>query len=333
MISRRFGVVAIAFATIATVACTSAKAPKRPDLPPLETKELSSITQGPGARWVIALRPKVIFSGELGAAMSKVSAKDGFAQLEKHLGFDVRTSDDALIVGYATSTFYAAHLAEGASPGGAVDALEKRLMDPSRASPRADVVMAWGSLPSGAPAHAIGMWSTRGDVVVGDVGRRPGPAIASLALSMGKLPIARSLAKQAPFDSLSTFAGDAELAISARCPLTDVLPSGKNEAPVVAQECDGAVLTFRPSGQGKLTLALHVTGRWGSDAPSVQKEVSAALDRVIASDLGRLLGLRDVKPEVTATKDAVDATMLVDAGTLAAGLHDLIEPTLGGLTK
>lgn len=313
-------------------ACSPAKAPKPPDLPALETSSLAAIAQGPGARWAIVAHPKAIAAGDLGALLTKVAPPLGIERLSKTLGFDARAVPDALFVGYTATTIYAAHLPQGTSPADAIDAFERRILPPNgKASPRPDLVRAWGSMPSGSRASEVAMWSTRGDAIVAESGRF-GPAPVAIALAEKKLAPSRSLEKQAPFASLLAWAGDAPIAAIARCPVVDVLGGGK-DAPIVAQECEGAVLVARSAGAGKVLLAVHVTGRWGKDAAAAEKDLAAAIDRVVQSDLGHALGLRDAKVETSSSPDAVDARVVVDGEALADGLRRLAEASIADVLR
>jgi hypothetical protein len=258
----------------------------------------------------------------------------GIDRLSKTLGFDARAVPDALFVGYSATTVYAAHLPQGASPADALDAFKKRILPPSgEASPRPDLVRVWGSMPSGARASLAAMWSARGDAVVAESGRF-GPVPVSIALAERKLAASRAIAKQAPFEALLAWASDAPIAALARCPLNDVLgSSGKDDAPVVAQECDGAAVSARSAGAGKVLLAVHVTGKWGKDASLAEKDLSAAIDRVVQSDLGKALGLRDAKIETSSSADAVDARVTVDGAILAEGLRRLTEASIADVLR
>ncbi len=318
--------------TLAIVGCPSPpKPPPKAELPPLVTTMLGEVVQGPGARWSLRVRPEAIAKSPIFTQISSIAPADGFDRLDRLVGFPTREVPEALIVGYASSTVYAATLPKGTSPDGAIAAFEKRMFPPNgRASPRPDLVRVWGSTAAGGRASLVGLWSTKGDSVVGESGRL-GPVAVTMALSTGKLSVARALSTQAPFVALAAWAGDAPFVASARCPLGDVLGSNvgtDGSAPIVVQECDGAALTLRPLPAGKLALAIHLTGRWGSDADAARAEVQAIVDRIRASDLGKALALRDVVPTVTATKEAVDVAAVLDATALANGIRALIEPDL-----
>ena len=333
--ARGGGAAAIAGVAIAMVGCSPAKTAVKEPLPALETTRLEGLAAGPGARWAIALRPKAILGSGLGTALSKIVPPQGLERLSKLVGFDVRQTNDALIVGYASATLYAAHLPAGTSPGAVVDAFELRILPPSgRASPRPDLVRAWGSTADGARASVVGLWSTKGDTIVGEGGRL-GPVMATIALATGKLAPARALSAQAPFVELARWAGDAEVAMFARCPLTDLARDalGQGTPPVVVTECDGAGMTVRPLAGGRMAVALHVSGRWGSDAGAAQKELAAILEHVTTSDLGKALGLDAAKPIVTANAAAVDASFELDAAIVAEGLRKLVSADVVELLK
>jgi hypothetical protein len=333
MKSRSVIVSSFALSSLAlSLSCSPAKPPPKLDLPPLETSSLPAIAQGPGAHWAVVARPKAIADGELGALIAKIAPATGIERLSKTLGFDARAAPDALFVGYSATTIYAAHLPSGASPADALDAFKRRILPPSgEASPRPDLVRVWGSMPSGARASEVAMWSSRGDAVIAESGRF-GPVPVSIAIAQGKLPAARGLAKQAPFDALLVWAADAPIAALARCPLDDVLGDAngatKTDAPVIAQECEGAALSARPAGAGKVLLSVHVAGKWGKDAALAEKDLAAAIDRVVQSDLGHALGLRDAKIETSSSAEAVDARVVVDGATLAEGLRRLTEASI-----
>ena len=328
--------IAAASLVVTLCACSPAKPPPKPDLPPLETSSLAAIAQGPGARWAVIARPKDIAQGELGAVVAKMAPAQGIDRLSKTLGFDVRATPDAIFVAYSATTIYAAHLPQGASPGDALDAFKKRILPPSgEASPRPDLVRDWGSMPSGSRASLAAMWSSRGDAVIAESGRF-GPVPVAIALAEKKLSPARALAEQAPFDALLAWAGDAPIAALARCPLNDVLGSSseaKDDAPVVAQECEGAALSARSAGKGTVLLSVHVTGKWGKDASLAEKDLAAAIDRVVQSDLGKALGLREAKIETSTSGEAIDARVTVDGATLAEGLRRLTEASIADVLR
>ena len=307
----------------ACAACAPARPPPRAELPaPLDTSSLAAFAQGPGARWAIVAHPRAIAVGPLGALVDRLAPAAGVERLSKTLGVDVRAVPDALFVGYAATITYAAHLPSGASPSSALDAFEQRILPPSgRASPRPDVVRAWGSMPSGSRASEVAMFSTRGDAVVAESGRF-GPASVAIALATHQLAAGRSLAQQTPFAALAAWAGDAPLAILARCPLGGLL--GAESTPVFAEECEGAALSVRATADRNVTLAVRVRGHWGGDAAAAEKELAGALAHVTESDLGRALGLRDARIETAATPEAIDARVTLDGATLADGLRRLL---------
>lgn len=313
-------------------------APKR-ELPPLATASLPAISQGPGARWVIVGAPKALFQGPLGPQVGKLVAKDGLDRLERRLGFDLRQTTEALMVGYAATTFYAARLPSGTAPSGPLDAFEKRVLPPlGRANPRPDLVRVWGSMPSGVRGSAAGMWSANGDVIVGEGGRL-GPVLASMALSAGKLSKERALADDKTFAPLLAWSRSADVALLARCPLAEALggtPDPDAPAPkgnVLLQECFGLAVTLRPGANGKLAIDARVTGAWGKDAGAAAEAMRATFANVSESDVGRVLGLRDQTPEVIAGPEAVEAHLLVDAEAFANGLRRVLAAEIGDATK
>ena len=333
--SMAIGMAVATASSLGFLGCSAApRTPKAEALPPLETASLARIAQGPGARWEVIVRPKSVFDGALAAPLSRLAPADGFDRLSKRLGFDVRAVPEAIFVGYAGGTFSAAQLPAGASPADALDAFDRRTLDPSgRESVRPDVVRAWGRMPDGESAVAAGMWSTKGDVIVGEAGTRSdgetGPVRVSIALALGKLRPERSLAEQSPFGALQAWIADAPLSAIARCPLDAMLDEERRPAdeakPVVTQECDGAAIALRPAPSGALSIELRVAGRWGGDAEAAGKEVRAIVAHVIDSDLGRALGLRDGKLEVSLSATAIDARLVVDAAKLAEGARQLVE--------
>lgn len=310
-------------------------------LPALDTSSLAGLTQGPGAHWAVIAAPSAIYGGPLAAPMTKLVPKQGMEALEKRLGFDLRASREAMMVEYEATSFYAVRLPEGSGPGAALDAFSQRLLAPmGKSNPRPDLVRVWGSVAAGTRASAAGMWSTRGDVVVGEGGRF-GPVLVAMALATGKLPHARSLADDKSFAPLLAWAKGAEIAALARCPLGEALgfaPKGESSATkeddVLTRECFAAGLTMRPGSKGKLAIGARVTGAWGKDAQAASDALRATFARIAESDLGRVLGLRDAGvPSVHAAPDAVDAAIEVDADTLASGLRRVLDAEIGAATK
>jgi len=311
------------------------KGPERPktDLPPLVTAPLTSITQGPRARWAVLTRPDALFGGELGPWVSAIVPKAGLDKLEVRLGFDLRKSSEALVVGYPAATFYAARLPAGASPGVALDAYALRLLAPvSKASPRPDLERRIGGLASGGKGSAAAMWSKNGDVIVGESGRLE-PVVTSMALATGRLRAGLSLQAGKSFAPLAAWAAGAPLALYALCPLAEVLGTKPEEAPISTQECFGAMLTLRAGKPGTLDVALRLTGAWGKDKEAAASEVGAALDRIAASDLGKALGLRDAgKAQIESSAEAITVHLVVDGKALAGGLARLLSSELKDAT-
>lgn len=308
----------------------------RPELPPLSTSSLGAIAQGPGARWAIVGSPKALFTGPFGPRVDKIVPKQGLDKLQTRLGFDLRATPRALMVGYAATTFYAARLPDGTAPSSALDAFDKRLLAPKgKATPRPDLVRIWGSMPSGVRGSAAGMWSSLGDAIVGEGGRL-GPVLASMALATGKLAPERAITADKTFGPLLAWAEQAEVGAVVRCPLADSLdapakaPEGKN---VLLQECFGVGVTLRPKDGGKLAIAVRVTGAWGGDAAAAAEAMRATFASVAESDLGRVLGLRDAQPTVKATAAAVDGELLVDADAFATGLRRVLAAEIDDTTK
>lgn len=317
---------ALALVALAT-GCGPKKGPERPttDLPPLLTGSLTGLVQAPRARWVVAGHPDALFTGGLGPWVNAVVPKAGMDRLSVRLGFDLRRSREALMVGYPAVTFYAARLPDGASPQGALDAFALRLMPPvTKLTPRPDLERRVGGLAAGGKGSAAAMWSVHGDVIVGEGGRLE-PVVSAMAFATGRLRAGLSLAADKTYAPLAAWAGDAPLTLYAICPLADVLGTKKEDAPLTAQECFGAMVTLRPGKDGSIDVALRVTGAWGKDKEAVAAEVTAALGRIGASDLGKALGLREAgKATVEATPEAVTARLSVDGKTLAAGLVNLL---------
>lgn len=315
--------------------CGPKKGPDRPatDLPPLLTKSLPGLVQAPRARWVVAGRPEALFSGGLSPWVNAVVPKAGMDRLGTRLGFDLRASREALMVGYPAVTFYAARLPDGASPGAALDAFALRLMPPvTKLTPRPDLERRIGGLAAGGKGSAAAMWSVQGDVIVGEGGRLE-PVVSAMAFATGRLRPSLSLAADKTYAPLAAWAGDAPLTLFAVCPLAEVLGTKPEDAPLTAQECFGAMVTLRPGKEATVDVALRVTGAWGKDKEAAAAEVTAALARIGASDLGKALGLRDAgKATVEATPEAVTARLSVDGKTLATGLVNLLALALKDAT-
>jgi hypothetical protein len=310
---------------------TPKAAPPKPKSPPLDTASLTAITQGPGARWAIVGSPRAVFSGPLAPYANKLIPGAGLDKLQARLGFDLRKASSAAMVGFAATTFYAARLPDGVAPSAPLEAFEKRAIPPfEKSAPRPDLVRVIAALPSGTKGSAVGMWSSHGDAIVAESGRL-GPALASMALAAGKLARERSLASDKTFGPLLLWASSAELAVIARCPLGDVEASEKDN--VLFQECFGVGVAFRSAGAGKLTIATRITGAWGKDQKLAEDEVRATIARVAEADVGRVLGIRDAKVEVSAKGDAIDATLTVDAGVFTEGLGRVLAPQIGDATK
>ena len=192
----------------------------------------------------------------------------------------------------------------------------------------------WGDMPGGAQASLAGMWSARGDAIVGEGGRL-GPVMVSMALAAGKLAPERALSRDKTFAPLFARAGNADLALYARCPLAETLGASGDDAKgnVLLAECFGIAVTFRPMPGGKLAIATRIAGAWGKDAELAGDETRATITRISDSDLGRVLGVRDAKTEIKVTPEGIDATLILDAHTFVTGLARLLSAELGDATK
>ncbi len=309
--------------------------PPKPKSAPLDTSSLTAITQGPGARWAVVGSPRAIFSGPLAPHASKLVPGAGLDKLQARFGFDLRAASSAVMVGFAATTFYAARLPDGTAPTPALEAFEKRLLAPiERSTPRPDLVRVIGGLPMGVRGSAVGMWSSRGDAIVAESGRL-GPAVAAMALAAGKLSPDRSLARDKTLGPLLAWAGTADVTVLARCPLAEALGGTADDEKdnVLLQECLGVAIAFRAGAPGKLTVAARISGAWGKDAAIAEDELRATLARVSASDVGRVLGIRDAKSEVHATATAIDATLTLDAAVFSEGLGRVLSQQIGDATK
>jgi hypothetical protein len=308
----------------------------KPSGAPLETSSLPAITQGPGARWAIVGSPRALFAGALAPYVNKLIPKQGMDKLATRLGFDLRLSSAALMVGFTATTFYAARLPDGTAPSSALDAFEKRIIPKTgKSTPRADLVRLWGDMPAGAQGSAAGMWSTRGDTIVGEGGRL-GPVLVSMALAAGKLSPDRALSHDKTFAPLLAWAGNADIAIYARCPLAETLGAAHEDDAkrnVLLAECFGIGITIRPAPGGKLAIATRIAGAWGKDADLAGDETRATISRVAESDLGRVIGVRDAKTEIKVTPAAIDATLILDAETFVGGLARILSAELSDATK
>jgi len=309
-------------------------APK-PSGPPLETSSLPAITQGPGARWAIVAAPRALFTGALASYVGKLVPKSGMDKLQARLGFDLRAAPSALMVGYTATTFYAARLPDGTAPSAPLEAFEKRIIPPTgKSTPRTDLTRVWGDMPAGAQGSAAGMWSSRGDAIVGEGGRL-GPVLASMALAAGKLSSERALNRDKTFGPLLTWGASSDISLYARCPLGETLGSSGEDAKgnVLLAECFGIGVTFRPAPGGKLAIATRIAGAWGKDAQLAGDETRAMFTRIGESDLGRVLGVRDATTEIKVTPDAIDATLILNADTFVTGLSRILSSELGDATK
>jgi hypothetical protein len=310
-------------------------APPKPKSAPLDTSSLTAITQGPGVRWAIVAAPQKIFTGPLAPYVSKLLPASGLDKLSVRLGFDLRAASSAVMAGFAATTFYAARLPEGTAPTPALEAFEKRIIPPiEKSNPRPDLVRVIGGMPAGARGSAVGMWSSRGDAIVGESGRL-GPAVAAMALAAGKLSAERSLAHDKTLGPLLTWGGNAEVSVLARCPVAEALggTADAEKENVLLQECLGVAITFRAGAPGKLLVSARIAGAWGKDAPIAEDELRATLARVAESDVGRVLGIRDAKSEIHATASAIDATLTVDAAVFSEGLGRVLSQQIGDATK
>jgi hypothetical protein len=340
--------VAIAMgAIVATMSCGGARPPTPKPVPPgpLTLAPLTAITQGPGARWVVLAQPTAVLGGPLGelAAHALTTTRQELADgLKKKLGIDFSATPDLLVARYEEATFYAVTMPSGASASTPLATLDGRLLPPyARTSPRSDIARLAGSLASGTRVSAATMGEAP-SVFVAESGKF-GPVLVSIALATGKLQAARALASSKPYDALFPWvtSTSAPLAWMAACPVGDAVDGGKSDgaatkAPVVLTECDGVGVTLQVLDGHRVRLRAHVTGRWGKDAATAADDLKATIERVVASDLGHALGLRDLSGSRVAVALASDATTIdaavdLDGDRFAEGLRGLVNRDLNGV--
>jgi hypothetical protein len=285
-------------------------------------------------------------------AAAPAGPRDALTILSEKFAIELRESPDVLIAKYAESTFFAVRMPDGDPASTPTHALAERFLPPSgTTAPRADLVRVFGSLASGTRVSAASLGEPgageRAAVFIAEAGKF-GPVLVSIALATGKLARARSIAAVRPYEALSEWATAgslrAPLVAMAACPLGAILSapmggpatSGAAErAPIVLTECDGVAAALSADDAGTLHLRVHVTGRWGKDTDAASRELRGVLERIVGSDLGRVLGLREgdrtlAKIDLRATGEAIDAELTGDGARVADGLRSLLADAAPG---
>jgi hypothetical protein len=111
-------------------------------------------------------------------------------------------------------------------------------------------------------------------------------------------------------------------------------PEPSSPSPVLLEECDGAGIAMRVVDANKVEISMRVEGRWGKDAPLVDKEARAIIARVRESEIGRATIAKSTPDAVvTSSADAVEAKLVLDVHVLADGIHKLVEATVSEVMK
>lgn len=317
----------------ALLGCRSPSRPAVPPIdptPPFDLEPLAHLVAAAGLRWLITVEPKTILSSpELTLAVGQFLTNARLDALAKRNYVDVRSFDEI-----AFASFNDTELVMG-----------RGFFDPAKfeaamaAHNTVDSRRAQGSLVDidthfGTLAERFTLFSSRG--VARERGKA-GPLRAARLFAEGKLKRARPALDVEPLNSAAValgapwparifypgpFTDDWERAAGGLFRTATALAGGARPARTEA--------TSGGRAESNLELVAVVMGRW-DDVDGAKARLGAAIDRLLGSDLGRLMGTdKPVEPlHVEAVNDSqgLRARVVVRATPLFAGLHAALDAT------
>jgi hypothetical protein len=318
-VSRR---AALAGALAALATGCGARAPARDGrapVRPLKLEPVTSLVAAAGLEWLVAIEPKAFVAApETAMAVSELFPDDHFDAFAARYGSDLRGFDELVVAGY---------------PGTQL-ALARGYFDPARieAAFAARNVVDSRHLDASGLVHVdgrIGQTPERlvlfGARAAGVERGKAGPLRAAGLFATDRLKRARPALDAPPLsDAARLLGGDWRARAFFPGPFADEwAQAGGGLLRVATAAALGARPVAGPEPGGRIELTLVVLGRF-DDHEDAGARLGAALDRLLSSDVGRLLGAD--RPDAPLRVDSIPeqglrAHVVLRASPLFRGLH------------
>jgi hypothetical protein len=298
-----------------------------PPLPPLHLQPVADLAPAAGLGWLVDTRPRAVFAHpEMVIAVRALFPDVKFETFtQRHGGVDLRQLDDLVVASYPKATLFLGHgLFDPQKVETAFAAranVEGRGIDRQSSDPLGTIVRTWGTVTLTSEREQIAIF---GREALGVESGRFGPLRAAALFSEGRLKKASPALKTSPLARTSEVLGAGELRAFAPGPFEGEWAHALGGL-LAASTAIGMSATFAPGSTdegGQLAFRVVVMGAWKDDAPAAATRLSAALDTLAASALGRLCGFDKPAsgPTVRATDDALIADLTVRALPIFRGL-------------
>lgn len=316
---------------LASLAATGACTPHPPPtvvVPPLPASHLTlsplaDLVAAGGLRWVADIRPRALLADPalIEALAGALPEKELDMQARAQGGVDLRSADEFVVAEYAGSTLFLAHQVMDPARvetafAAHVAEVRGRAIDRNADEPGDTVVRLWGSF--GKQRDALVIFGR--EAVAFSVGDSDAALRATELFAEHKMKRARPAWQTAPLNRVSALLGEAPLRAAAPGPFRDEWAAGLGGLLVAAT---AAGVALRPEGDA-VRVNVVLAGPWGDRAADAADRMEKTYGRLVASRLGRLLGLDQpmTPPVVTPSPDSVGLEVRLRLRALVRGLGD-----------
>lgn len=296
--------------------------PARPAEPPtgpaLKLAPLADLVAAAGLEWLVLLEPKPIAAApETTLAIAELFPNAPFDAFAERHGVDLRAVDELAVAGYADTRLV---LARGfVDPARVERAFSARTLVDRRHLEAGGVLLVDGRV--GATPERLVVFGPRGAAIERG---KAGPLRAARLFAEQKLKRARPALGAEPLAKAATFLGGPWLGRAFfPGPFGDDWAKGAGGLFRTATSVAiGARPAIGPEPGGRLELVLVVTGDF-EDAAGAKARLGATLDRLMSSDIGRLVGAdQPAEPlRVDMTPEGLRARIVLRATQVFRGLH------------
>jgi hypothetical protein len=298
-----------------------------PPLPPLHLQPVVDLAPAASLSWLVDTKPRAFFAHpEIVLAVRALFPDEKFDTFtRRHGGVDLRQLDELVVAAYPKATLFLGHglidphKVESAFAARAT--VEGRGIDRESSDPLGTIVRMWGTVTLTNEREQLAVF---GRETLGVETGRFGPLRAAGLFAEGRLKKASPALKASPLARTSEVLGAGELRAFAPGPFVDEWAHALGGL-LAASTAIGVSATFAQGGTdegGRIALRVVVMGAWKDDAPAAATRLSAAIDTLAASAIGKLCGFDKpvAGPTVRATDDALIADLTVRALPIFRGL-------------
>lgn len=323
----------LAIALALALACGAPAAPKPAPEPPLPLAPITSLVPAAALRSLVVVRPKELYAhADLAPALSTLLPEDEtLAFASRHGSIDPRQLDEIAVAAYPRATLVLAR--------GVVDParIEKSFSDRSlgidgravdhAGDARTTLTRFWGEVSSGSGPTEHEEVATFGREAIGlEIGGERGtdgkpalgPLRASELFALRKLAKAKPALATTPLDAASGVLGDAPIRVFFAGPFEGEWASALGGLLRVAT---AVALAATPDGHAGFRVTAAILGAFGEQGPEAAQRLSAVVDVIAASAIGKLMGL-DHPTAPFQARNTAEAAILegsVDALSVARG--------------